>query len=90
MRMAVLSLGFGGRTGTGREDAAEVERGREGAENTAEKRKRRGEVTGEKKRGGEVGEGAGPDPKGNREKTDCRGLLYDWWTIELYPTTSEL
>ena len=66
-------MGSGGRLGTGRDDESEVERGREGAENTVEKRKRRGEDTGGKRRGGGTGEGAGAGPEGNRERTDCRG-----------------
>ena len=75
MRIAVLSLDSGGRIGTGREDEAEaeVERGRKGAENTVEKRKRKEEVTGGKRRGGGAGEGAGVGPEENRKRTDYRG-----------------
>ena len=79
MRIAVLSLDYGGRIGTGREDAAEAEaeaeRERRGAENIVEKRKRRGEDTGGKRRGGGAGEGAGLGPEENRERTDYRGLV---------------
>ena len=77
MRIAVLSLDSGGRIGTGRENEAEVkaERGRKGAENIVEKRKRRGEDTGGKRRGGGAGEGAGLGPEENRERTDYRGLV---------------
>ena len=77
MRIAVLSLDSGGRIGTGRENEAEAEaeKGRKGAENTVEKRKRRGEDTGGKRRGGGAGEGAGLGPEENRERTDYRGLV---------------
>ena len=84
MRMAALSLGCGGRIEIGRDAEAEAERGRGGAESTVGKGKRRGEGIGGKRRAGGVGEGAGLGPEKRKERTDYRGLVYDWWTIELY------
>ena len=84
MRMAALSLGSGGRIKKGRDAEAEAERGRGGAESTVGRGKRKGERIGGKRRAEGVGEGAGLGPEKRKERTDYRGLVYDWWTIELY------